>query len=274
MNNMQKKNKLIELLAPAKDLECAIAAIECGADAVYMGAPKFGARIAAGNSVSDIEKSAAFAHGFRSKLYIALNTILFDNELPETEKIIRDLYNAGIDGLIIQDLGLLELDIPPVPLIASTQMNNSTPEKVKFLEETGFSRVILARELSLNQIREISEKTGIELEFFVHGALCVSYSGQCYLSYANEGRSGNRGECAQPCRMSYNLMDSNNNIIVKEKHLLSLKDLNLSNELENLINSGITSFKIEGRLKDTGYVKNVVVFTGRNWIKFWMVLVP
>ncbi len=255
------KNKTaIELLAPAKDLECGMAAINSGADAVYIGAPKFSARSAAGNSLADIEKLISYAHKYWVKVYIALNTILFDNELESARKIIRSVYDSGADGLIIQDMGLLEMDIPPIPLIASTQTHNYEIDKIQFLERVGFQRVILARELSLKQIEEIRSKTEIELEFFVHGALCVCYSGQCYLSEATQGRSANRGECAQPCRLPYTLTDAGGSVIADNKYLLSLKDLNLSREIPALLKAGITAFKIEGRLKDVEYVKNITAF--------------
>ena len=250
----------IELLAPAKDVAVAIAAIDCGADAVYLGSPRFSARDAAGNSIEDIHRVVEYAHPYYVKVYAALNTLLYDDELPIAEKIARDLYEAGVDGLIIQDMGLLELDLPPIPLIASTQTNNATPEKVKFLEDVGFSRVILARELTLEQIREIRKQTQVELECFVHGALCVGTSGQCYMSYALGGRSGNRGQCAQPCRRRYTLKDAGGNTLAADRHLLSIKDLNLSDYLEELLDAGVTSFKIEGRLKDADYVANVVGF--------------
>ncbi|OGI18388.1 MAG: hypothetical protein A2287_08065 [Candidatus Melainabacteria bacterium RIFOXYA12_FULL_32_12] len=252
--------KNIELLAPAKDLECGIAAIKCGADAVYIGANKFGARNTVGNSLEDIEKLIIFAHKYWAKVYITINTILNDNELLEAEKLINKLYQIGADAIIIQDMGLLELDLPPIPLFASTQTHNNNYKKVEFLEKVGFQRVILARELSLQDIKEIKSKTNIDLECFIHGALCVSYSGQCYLSYAIGGRSGNKGECAQPCRKLYSLIDSSENVIAKDKYLLSLKDLNLSEYIQGLIEAGITSFKIEGRLKDINYIKNVVSF--------------
>ncbi|MDD3012738.1 MAG: U32 family peptidase [Candidatus Gastranaerophilales bacterium] len=252
--------KQIELLSPAKDLECGIAAIKCGADAVYIGAGKFGARASAGNNIEDIKKLIQFAHFYRAKVYVTVNTILNDNEIEQAQKLIKKLYEICADAIIIQDMGLLELDLPPVPIFASTQCHNSTSEKVKFLEQAGFSRVILARELSLEQIKEIRFQSDIELESFIHGALCVSYSGQCYMSYANGGRSGNKGECAQPCRKQYELVDSNNKVISDKKHLLSLKDLNLSNHIKDLIDAGITSFKIEGRLKDINYIKNIVSF--------------
>jgi len=259
-------NNKIELLAPAKDSATAIAAIRCGADAVYMGAERFGAREAAGNTIEAIQEVTSFAHQYYAKVYVTLNTLLFDNELLTAEKMIHRLYKAGIDGLIIQDVGLLEMDLPPLPLIASTQMNNDTPEKVKFLEDVGFSRVILARELTLEEIRRIRKATTIELECFIHGSLCVSASGQCYMSYAiggrspRRGRSGNRGQCAQPCRRIYSVKDQNGTTIVKDRYLLSLKDLNLSDYLEDLIDAGVSTFKIEGRLKDIPYVVNTVGF--------------
>ena len=254
----------IELLAPAKNLEYGKAAIIHGADAVYIGAPRFGARICASNPVADIEQLVRFAHIYRAKVYVTLNTILYDNEIDAALRLIRQLYEAGIDALIIQDMGLLQCDLPPVPLFASTQTHNHTPEKVAFLEKAGFCRVILARELSLSQIGVIRQHTGIELECFVHGALCVSYSGQCYMSQAITGRSGNRGACAQPCRSAYRLMDANNRTIVENAYLLSLNDLNLSDYLAALIGAGVTSFKIEGRLKDLNYVKNITAFYRRR----------
>ena len=248
----------IELLAPAKDATTARAAIQCGADAVYIGAERFSAREAAANTMSAIQQATDFAHQYYAKVYVALNTLLYDDELPLAEKMIHQLYQIGVDGLIIQDVGLLELDLPPLPLIASTQMHNATLEKVKFWQDVGFSRVILARELTLEQIRHIRSKTSIELECFIHGALCVSASGQCYMSYALGGRSGNRGQCAQPCRRLYSLKDRHDKTIVKNRYLLSLKDLNLSDHIEELIDAGIDSFKIEGRLKDVPYVVNTV----------------
>ncbi len=255
---MDECNRRIELLAPARDFDCACAAILCGADAVYVGAPRFSARSAAGNSLEDIRRVVELAHVYYVRVYVALNTILNDEELAAAKALIEDLYAIGIDGLIIQDMGLLALDLPPVPLIASTQMNNASAEKVKFLEEVGFSRVILARELRLEQIAEISEATSVELECFVHGALCVGASGQCYMSHALGGRSGNRGVCAQPCRRRYTVKDAAGTVIAKDRFLLSLKDLNLADDLELLLDAGVTSFKIEGRLKDAGYVANVV----------------
>jgi len=251
----------IELLAPARDLEAGVTAVNSGADAVYIGAGKFGAREAAGNSLEDIEQLIRHAHLYWARVYVTLNTLLYDHELEEALSLIGRLHDMGIDGLIIQDVSLLECDLPPVPLIASTQMHNDRPEKVAFLEKAGFYRVILARELSLEEIRDIRAATqSIELEFFVHGALCVSYSGQCYISQALGGRSGNRGQCAQPCRRRYQLIDAAGAILSDRKHLLSLRDLNLSGHLGELLRAGVTAFKIEGRLKDAAYVKNVVAY--------------
>jgi collagenase-like PrtC family protease len=252
--------KYLELLSPARDADTGIAAINCGADAVYIGASKFGARKEAGNDTKDIERLINFAHLFRSKVYLTMNTILKDEEIDEALRIIDQVWNAGIDGLIIQDFGLLNCSLPPIPLIASTQTDNRSIGKIQFLEKCGFSRIILARELSLNEIAQIRKETSIELEFFVHGALCVSYSGQCWASTAVTGRSANRGECAQICRSAYDLEDSEGTKILKNKHLLSLKDLNLSAHLRQLIDAGISSFKIEGRLKDISYVKNITSY--------------
>ncbi len=252
--------KKIELLAPAKNLACGISAIQHGADAVYIGGPQFGARAAACNSLADIEKLAAHAHQFRARVYVALNTIFDDRELERAAGLCHQLYNIGVDALIIQDVGLLETELPPIPLHSSTQMNNRTVAKVRFLEQVGFRQVVLARELSLDQIREIRAATSVPLEFFVHGALCVSYSGQCYISEVMAGRSANRGECAQFCRHSFTLRDGQGKILARDRYLLSLKDLNLADHLGALIEAGISSFKIEGRLKDDSYVKNVTAF--------------
>ncbi len=252
--------KSIELLSPAKNMECGIAAINHGADAVYIGASQFGARSAAGNSVEDIAALAKYAHQYRSKVYVALNTILTDDQLPQAEKLIHQVYEAGADALIVQDMGILKMNLPPIPLHASTQTDNRTVEKVQFLQNAGFSRVVLARELSLKQIAEISTQTNVELEAFVHGALCVSYSGQCYMSEAMSGRSANRGQCAQYCRLPYHLEDVEGNLLVKNKHLLSLKDLDLSDYLPEMLAAGVMSFKIEGRLKDADYVKNITAY--------------
>ena len=247
----------LELLAPAGNAEIGIAAIDHGADAVYIGAPKFSARANADSSLADIARLARHAHLYYAKVYVALNTILTDQERSESLEIIRDVFQLGADGLVLQDVSLLELDLPPIPLVASTQMHNNTPEKVQFLETVGFKRVILARELSLDEIAAIRQNTRVELESFVHGALYVSYSGQCYMSQAATGRSGNRGVCAQPCRSRYTLTDADNKVIRQEKFLLSLKDLNLMNTIPDLVAVGVTSFKIEGRYKGTDYVKNV-----------------
>ena len=250
----------IELLSPAKNLEVGLAAINHGADAVYIGGPSFGAREKVGNSIEDIEKLCNHAAIFDAKVYVTLNTLLFDNELEQARKIAWDCYNAGVDALIVQDMALLMMDMPPIALHASTQCNNTPAEKVKFLEDVGFKQVVLARELSINEIKEIRAKTTVPLEFFVHGALCVSYSGQCYLSHVIGRRSANRGACAQPCRLVWNLEDEKGNTLIANRHLLSLRDMNNSKNLEELIDAGITSFKIEGRLKDADYVKNTTAY--------------
>ena len=251
----------IELLAPAKNLQTGISAINHGADAVYIGAARFGARQAAGNSVEDIAKLVEYAHIFGVKVYVTLNTIIYDDEIAEAERLITELYNVGVDALIVQDMGILRMNIPPIPLHASTQMDNRTAEKVKFLSDVGFPRVVLARELSLEQINAIHESNPkTELEVFVHGALCVSYSGQCYASQHCFARSANRGACAQFCRLPFDLVDADGKIIVKEKHLLSLKDMNRSGYLEEMLDAGVTSLKIEGRLKDESYVKNITAY--------------
>ncbi len=257
LNRMMKQRR-IELLAPAKNLECGIEAINHGADAVYIGAPRFGARAAAGNSLEDIATLVAHAHLYNARIYVTVNTILKEEELEETETLIWDLYRAGVDALIVQDMGITRLHLPPIPLHASTQMDNRTPERVRFLSEAGFRQVVLARELSSGEIRRIHEACPeVPLEVFVHGALCVSYSGQCYASQACFGRSANRGECAQFCRLPFSLTDAEGKVIVRDKYLLSLKDLNQSDALEELLDAGAASLKIEGRLKDVSYVKNV-----------------
>ncbi len=253
-----------ELLAPARDLACGRAAVDCGADAVYIGAPLFGAREAAGNSLDDIAALAGHAHRYWVRVYAALNTLLTDEELPRAVELAHRLHQAGVDGLIIQDLGLLACGLPPLPLIASTQMHNATPARVAFLARAGFSRAILARELSLAEIRAVRAATidsggDIELECFVHGALCASCSGRCYLSIALGGRSGNRGRCAQPCRRAWRAEDRAGRTMA-EGHLLSLRDLGLWRRLGDLLDAGVTSFKIEGRLKDASYVANLTAF--------------
>jgi putative protease len=254
----------IELLAPARDLDCGLAAIDCGADAVYIGAERFGARSRAGNRLEDISRLIDHGHAYWAKVYVTVNTLLHDHELDHAAALIAELHQRGADGIIVQDVGLLECGLPPIPLIASTQMHIDSAEKVAFLQEVGFSRVTLARELTLDEIRAIRGRSTVELECFVHGALCVCYSGQCTLSYALGGRSGNRGECAQPCRLRYSLVDGEGRAVVADRHLLSLKDLNLSDHIEELIDAGVRSFKIEGRLKDKAYVANVVGFYRRR----------
>jgi putative protease len=255
----------IELLAPAKDLNCGMEAVRHGADAVYIGAPAFGARAAAGNSIDDIRTLCDYAHIFNVRIYVALNTILKDDELKTAERMIRQLYDAGADALIVQDMGITQLDIPPIPLHASTQTHNDTPEKTAFLYNAGFKQIVLARELTIDEIRTISECVpNVTLETFIHGALCVSYSGRCYLSAALCGRSANRGECAQYCRLPYSLVDAVGKIIMENKHLLSLKDMNRSDDLEAMMRAGISSFKIEGRLKDVAYVKNITAYYRRK----------
>ena len=252
------KQRKIELLAPARNLECGMEAVNHGADAVYIGAPKFGARAAAVNSLEDIAALVEYAHVYNVRVYVTVNTILKEEELTETERMIWELYRIGVDALIVQDMGITRLNLPPIPLHASTQMDNRTPEKVRFLAEAGFRQVVLARELSLHEVRSIHEACpDVPLEVFVHGALCVSYSGQCYASQACFGRSANRGECAQFCRLPFSLVDADGKTIVRDKHLLSLKDLNQSELLEELLDAGVTSLKIEGRLKEVSYVKNV-----------------
>lgn len=253
-----KEVRRIELLAPARNLECGIEAVNHGADAVYIGAPKFGARATATNSIEDIAQLVDYAHLYNVRIYVTLNTILRDEELPETEALIWELYRIGVDALIVQDMGITQLNLPPIPLHASTQMDNRTAEKVRFLSEAGFRQVVLARELTLEEIKEIHEACPQTLlEVFVHGALCVSFSGQCYASQACFGRSANRGECAQFCRLPFHLEDAEGKHLVEEKHLLSLKDMNQLDLLESLLDAGATSLKIEGRLKDVDYVKNV-----------------
>lgn len=246
----------IEILSPAKNLIQGIAAINAGADAVYIGAPQFGARTNATNSIDDIAEMVRYAHLFKAQVFVVVNTILYDNELADCKKLIHQLYKIGVDALIVQDMAILEMDLPPIVIHASTQANNRDPKHVKFLKDAGIKRVVLARELNLDQIKEIKEASDVELEFFVSGALCVSFSGNCYMSVANGERSANRGSCAQNCRLPYNLTDGTGKTLIANSHLLSIKDLDLSDQLPNLIEAGITSFKIEGRLKDIVYVRN------------------
>jgi collagenase-like PrtC family protease len=252
--------KKIEILAPAKNLFQGMAAINAGADAVYIGAPQFGARSNATNPVEDIAELVRYAHLFKAQVFVVINTILYDKELEDCKKLIYELYDIGVDALIVQDMAILEMDLPPIVIHASTQANNRDPKHVKFLADAGMKRVVLARELNLDQIKEIHEATDVELEFFVSGALCVSFSGNCYMSIAGGERSANRGSCAQNCRLPYNLIDGTGKTLIANSHLLSIKDLDLSNQLPNLIEAGISSFKIEGRLKDLVYVKNNVSY--------------
>lgn len=251
----------IELLAPARDLTTALEAIRHGADAVYIGAQRFGARAAAGNSVDDIRELCRQAHVFRVKVYVTLNTILLDDELEATRRLAWDLYEAGVDALIVQDMALLELDLPPIPLHASTQMDNRTADKVRWLRGLGFEQAVLARELTLEEMAAIHrEVPEMPLEVFIHGSICVSYNGQCYASQHCFGRSANRGECAQFCRLPFDLEDADGKVIERQRHLLSPRDMNRSADLEALLDAGAVSLKIEGRLKDVGYVKNVVAY--------------
>lgn len=249
----------LELLAPAKNKDIGIAAIDCGADAVYIAGPAFGAREAAGNSFSDIAELTAYAHRFGAKVYLTLNTIIYDNELEEARRCVFSAVEAGCDALIVQDLGILRMNIPEIELHASTQCNIRTAEQARWLASLGFRKLVLARELSLRQIREIASAVpDCDIECFVHGALCVCYSGQCYLSQWLTGRSANRGCCIQACRSRYDLLSEDGRIILKNKAILSLKDLSLQDRLEQLVSAGATSFKIEGRLKNISYVRNIV----------------
>ena len=252
--------KKIEILAPAKDLLTGIAAINAGADAVYIGAPQFGARSNAHNSLEDVAALVQYAHLYNVQVFVVINTILYDDELETCRQLIWKLYDAGVDALIIQDMAIMEMELPPIALHASTQANNRDADKIKFLADAGIQRVVLARELNLHQIKEISQATDVELEFFVTGALCVSFSGNCYMSVANGERSANRGSCAQNCRLPYNLIDGNGDTLIRNSHLLSIKDFDVTDQIPNLIEAGIVSFKIEGRLKDVVYVKNNVSY--------------
>lgn len=247
----------LELLSPARDAAIAREAILHGADAVYIGGHGFGARHNASNSLRDIAELVPFAHRFGAKVYVTLNTILHDDELEPAQRLITDLYQTGVDALIVQDMGVLELDIPPIELHASTQCDIRTVEKAKFLSDVGFTQIVLARELNLNQIRDIHQATDATIEFFIHGALCVAYSGQCNISHAQTGRSANRGDCSQACRLPYTLKDDQGRVVAFEKHLLSMKDNDQTANLGALIDAGVRSFKIEGRYKDMSYVKNI-----------------
>ncbi|MDO4721992.1 peptidase U32 family protein [Porphyromonas circumdentaria] len=258
---MKQELRSLELLSPAGNLECGLSALSAGADAIYVGAPKFGARASAGVSVEDIEKLVHQAHFFGAKVYVALNTILYDDELSEAERLIKTLYLIGVDALIIQDMGILGLDIPPIALHASTQCHNNSIQQLKLLQSVGFEQAVLARELSVEETAMLSKEVPkLRLETFVHGALCVSYSGHCYISQALAQRSANRGNCAQYCRLPYTLIDSKGKILARDSHLLSLKDLNRSSILKGLVEAGAVSFKIEGRLKTSSYVRNTTAY--------------
>ncbi len=254
---MQPKIRSLELLAPAADKEVAREAILHGADAVYMGGPSHGARRKASNSIEDIRATVEYAHQFRARVYVTVNTLVYEKEIPAVEKLVWDLYRAGVDALIVQDMALLRMKLPPIALHASTQCDTRTPQKARFLEDVGFSQIVLARELSLDEIREVCGAVTVPVECFVHGALCVSYSGRCGASQMSLGRSANRGECAQMCRLPYTLSNGEGRILERDKYLLSLRDFNASAHLEEMIEAGVSSFKIEGRLKDAAYVKNV-----------------
>ena len=253
---MQKTRRHLELLAPARNADFGIEAINHGADAVYIGGPAFGARAKAPNTVADIARLVKHAHRYRAEVFVALNTIFHDNELEGARELVYQLYDAGTDALIVQDMGLLEMDLPPIQLHASTQTDIRTVEKAVFLDQVGFSQIVLARELDLNTVKKIADATNCNLEFFIHGALCVAFSGQCFISHAHTGRSANRGECSQECRLPFTLEDQKGRIIGKDKHFLSMKDNDQSANLRALIQAGVSSFKIEGRYKDLPYVKN------------------
>lgn len=256
----RSSNNKLELLSPARNVEIAREAILHGADAVYIGGPEFGARHNAGNSLKDIAELAAFAHRYYAKVFVTLNTILHDAELESVRRLIHQLYDAGVDALIVQDMGILEMDIPPIDLHASTQTDIRTLEKARFLSNVGFSQLVLARELNLEQIRSIHQEVDATIEFFIHGALCVAFSGQCYISHAQTGRSANRGDCSQACRLPCTLKDERGAVVAYDKHLLSMKDNNQSANLGALIDAGVRSFKIEGRYKDLSYVKNITAY--------------
>lgn len=250
----------LELLAPARNAEIAIEAIRHGADAVYIGAPSHGARANATNSLEDIRRVVAFAHPYRARVYVTVNTLVYDDELSSVRNLVDSLYDAGVDALIVQDMSLLEMELPPIALHASTQCDIRTPEKARFLADAGFSQLVLPRELTLTEIRAIHEAVDVPLEAFVHGALCVSYSGDCRASLLATGRSANRGACAQMCRLPYDLIDGQGNRVLRGKHLLSLRDMNRSLHIAEMVEAGISSFKIEGRLKDMAYVKETVAY--------------
>jgi putative protease len=253
---MKTSRRHLELLSPAKNADYGIEAINHGADAVYIGGPAYGARAKAPNTVADIERLVKHAHHYHAEVFVTLNTIFHDNELEGAREIVQQLYEIGTDALIVQDMGLLEMDFPPIQLHASTQTDIRTVEKAQFLDQVGFSQIVLARELDLKTIQKIANATTCNLEFFVHGALCVAFSGQCFISHAHTGRSANRGECSQECRLPYRLEDAQGRVIGNDKHYLSMKDNDQSANLRALIDAGISSFKIEGRYKDLPYLKN------------------
>lgn len=253
---MQKTRRHLELLAPARNADFGIEAINHGADAVYIGGPAFGARAKAPNTIADIARLVKHAHRYHAEVFVALNTIFHDNELEGARQLVEQLYESEVDALIVQDMGLLEMDLPPIQLHASTQTDIRTVEKAVFLDQVGFSQIVLARELDLKRIKQIADATTCNLEFFIHGALCVAFSGQCFISHAHTGRSANRGECSQECRLPFTLEDQKGRIIGKDKHFLSMKDNDQSANLRALIDAGVSSFKIEGRYKDLPYVKN------------------
>lgn len=264
MDKIIASPRLIELLAPARDLATAIAAIDCGADAVYIGGPDHGARASASNSIDDIKKLVDYAHPFGVKIYVTLNTLVYEDEIEGVKELVRELYMAGVDALIVQDMSLLKMNIPPIELHASTQCDTRTPDKALRLQNAGFSQIVVARELNAAEIKSIADSVDVPVEVFVHGALCVSYSGDCRASLLATGRSANRGECAQMCRLPYDLIDSKGNVIAADRHFLSLKDMNRLDNIEELLRAGASSFKIEGRLKDAGYVKNITALYSRR----------
>lgn len=248
----------LELLAPARDLEIGIAAIQCGADAVYIAGPRFGARVAAGNSIEDITALCNYAHRFGVRIYATLNTLLSDDEVSAAEDLVWQYHRAGVDALIVQDYRVLEMNLPPIEMHASTQTSIRTKEKAVALEKAGFSRIVLERQMSLDRLKEICDAVSCDVEFFVHGALCMSYSGECYLSEYLAGRSANKGCCAQPCRSLYDVFDGQGRLLARQRHILSMKDYRLDSHIEQLVGAGVSSFKIEGRLKNASYVKNIV----------------
>ena len=262
--NESSSARPLELLAPARTADIAIEAIRCGADAVYIGGPSHGARQSAPNSLEDIRRVVDFAHQFGARVYVTVNTLVYPDEIADVERLVADLYRIGVDALIVQDLGLLRMKIPPIELHASTQCDIRSAAKARFLAEAGFSQLVVARELTVDEMREIASSVDVPIEAFVHGALCVSYSGDCQAGFASAGRSANRGECPQVCRHRFDLVDSGGNVLIAGKHLLSLRDLNRSQSLAEMIEAGVSSFKIEGRLKDLDYVKNVTAYYRRE----------